>query len=353
MKHYDYEEQFHALNRKQHRKDRKYAQKSDRSKFKKTDQVEKVVLTQLPRGRVVSMTGERILVDHEDGTTIVCSLKGQLKKDKSLVKNLIAVGDWVRITEEGSIADVEPRTTILSRVDITGKKEQVIATNVDQLLIVVSVVEPPLKPALVDRYLIAAEKGGLHPIVVINKIDLLKDDDVKQLYTEFLSVYERLGLPIVSVSSIDGTGVAALRGLLQNKTTVVSGQSGVGKSSLLNAAFQTQLKVGQLTKTTSKGAHTTATAELVRLPGGGYCVDTPGIRSFAVWQLTVDDVKSHFHELALYAKKCHYADCNHTNEPTCAVRKAFTKGKISAMRFSSYEALLSEAFAKSDKTTWD
>lgn len=361
MKPYDYEEEFHARDRKQARKERKIAQKSDRSQFKKSDLDKRAKQERggehLNRGRVIAIGGEGAWVDHE-GKKYLCSLKGVLKKKTTQVKNLIAVGDWVSLSllteTEGAIEGVEERTSSLTRTDISGKKEQLIAANVDQVAIVASIVEPPLKPSLVDRYLIAAEKGNLHPIIVINKVDLIEtaSQEDKKLYRDFLSAYELLGYPILSLSATTGIGIEALRSLLQNKTSVFSGQSGVGKSSLLNVCFGWNLKVGELAQKTYKGTHTTTTAELISLPGGGYCVDTPGIRSFGLWKLQKEDISAHFRDIASFAIGCKFPDCTHRNEPECAVQEALAKGNLAPLRYESYRNLLEEVLGGLDKMTW-
>jgi ribosome biogenesis GTPase len=355
LKHFDYEEDFHSRERKQFRKERKIAQKTDRSKFKKTDLERKTIapLSDLRRGRVVAITGEGAFVDFE-GQPVLCSLKGLMKKETAQVKNLLAVGDWVRCSEEGAIEQVEERVSILGRTDITGRKEQLIAVNVDQVIITVSVVNPPLKPALVDRYLIAAAKGKIHPIIVINKIDLLEkgSEEERVRYRQFLAAYEPLGIPILSISTETKVGIDALRSLLQNKTSVFSGQSGVGKSSLLNICFGFELKVGELTMKTAKGSHTTTSAELIPLPGGGYCVDTPGVRSFGIWDLTKEDVMRHFTEFEPFSPHCKYPDCNHVNEPNCAVQNALKEGTLASLRYESYVNLLEEIASGSKSKTW-
>jgi ribosome biogenesis GTPase / thiamine phosphate phosphatase len=356
LKHYDHEEEFHSRDRKQFRKERKIAQNTDRSKFKKTDLQDKTVETayHLRRGRVIAISGEGAFVDF-DGKEVLCSLKGLMKKEIAQAKNLIAVGDWVRCSDVGAIEQVEERTSTLARTDISGRKEQLIAVNVDQVIITISVVNPPLKPALVDRYLISAEKGKIHPIIVINKIDLLETatDTERERYRDFLAAYDPLGWPILSLSGETGVGIEALRSLLQNKTSVFSGQSGVGKSSLLNACFGFALKTGELAAKTAKGSHTTTTASLISLPGGGYCVDTPGIRSFGVWDLTKEDCMNHFTDFAHFAKDCKYPDCIHINEPECAVQKALEEGSISFLRYESYVNLLEEiASGSKSKKTW-
>lgn len=349
-RHDDYEEEFHAKDRKRWKKERKHAQSSDRSKFKKTDQVKKEIEPidlNLKRGRVVAISGEGSWVDFE-GTRYLCSLKGLLKKERMQAKNILAVGDFVRFSDEGAISHIEERYSFLARTDISGRKEQLIAVNVDQAIISISVVHPPLKPALADRYLIAAEKGNIHPIVVVNKIDLLDEasEEEKERYREFVWAYEKLGFPILSISTTRLIGLDALRALLKGKTSVFSGQSGVGKSSLINACYGLNIKIGELMHKTAKGTHTTTTAELIALPDGGYCVDTPGIRSFGIWKLQKEEVITHFSDLA--GLDCKYPDCNHISEPNCGVLKALEEKQLSKLRYESYRTLLDEAVGGSD-----
>jgi ribosome biogenesis GTPase len=309
----------------------------------------------LSRGRVVAITGEGSWVEHE-GIIYLCSLKGAMKKEIQKTKNLIAVGDWVRFAisgpEQGTIVQIEERTSFLSRSDISGKKEQLIAVNIDQAIISASVATPPLKPSLIDRYLIAAAKGKMQPIIVINKIDLLEESSMaeKLCYEQFLLSYEPLGYPILSVSTKTGVGIEALKSFLRNKTSVFSGQSGVGKSSLLNACFQLTLKTGDLAQKTFKGTHTTTTAHLLPLPGGGYCVDTPGIRSFGIWDVTQEDITNSFYDIKTFAQECKYSDCLHSQEPNCAVLKALEEGKLAPLRYQSFRSLIDELNSESKKT---
>lgn len=351
---FDDEEAFHAKDRKQFRKERRHAQETDRSKFKKTDLKIKItpIDTTLPQGKVVAISGEGAIVEDKDGTRHLCSLKGLLKKEKMQAKNLIAVGDLVRFSDN-AIFQVEERISYLSRQDVSGRKEQLIAVNIDQVLITASVVHPPLKPALVDRYIIAARKGGMHPVILINKIDLLEDasEEHQELFRSFMAAYEPLGFPILSVSTRADIGIEALRSLMKNKSSVFSGQSGVGKSSLINAAFGLSLKTGDLAHKTEKGSHTTSAAELLSLPGGGYCIDTPGVRSFGIWGLSKEDVTGHFTDLLAFASDCKFPDCTHIQEPHCAVQKALEKGEISPLRFESYHSLLAEATGDIDNWT--
>ncbi len=354
---FEFEEDFHSKDRKKFRKERKHLQETDRSKFKKTDQTEKekIIDHTLPRGRVVAITGEGTWID-SDGKRYLCTLKGLLKKEKMHAKNLVTVGDFVRFEpsseKEGIISQIEDRFSMLARTDISGKKEQLIAANIDQVFIIISVVEPELRPALVDRYLIAATKGNIHPIIIINKVDLLSSNQTEhERYNEFLASYEPLGFPIVTASTKTGAGIESIRSLMKDKVSVVAGQSGVGKSSLLNAAFELELRTGDLASKTFKGTHTTTTAELLPLPGGGYCVDTPGVRSFGVWQLERSEVSNHFHDIAAFAEKCRFSDCTHISEPHCAVLSALKQGDLPLLRYESYATLLDESLGGADNRT--
>ena len=346
MKHdiYGMEEEFHSRGeRKRCRKERQVATTTDRSKFKKTDQnlhKKKIPsLENLKRGQVIAILSEGILVDCE-GKHTLCSLKGTLKQENSLVKNLVAVGDFVHFSDAGSIAHVEERRSILSRADnLSRKKEQLIAVNVDQVLIATALCFPPLKPSLVDRYIIAARKGNMDPVIVINKIDLFPEatEEERALYLEFVKAYGDLGIPIICVSRKTGEGLEALKEIMHGKTSVFSGQSGVGKSSLINALTGSDLNVGDLVERTNKGSHTTTTTHLLHVDGGGFCIDTPGIKSFGVWDLTKEDVIGYFPEMQGH---CKFPDCSHTQEPGCAILAMVENGEISPLRFASYLALI-------------
>lgn len=267
----DIEEHYFGDDRKSGKQDRKLAQAKDRSKYKKTDQdklkqkVQKATKEHLLRGRVLSIVPEGILVDHE-GHALMCSLRGVLKKEKSQFKNLVTVGDFVLYeaisATEGLIEYVEPRHSTLSRADnISRRKEQLIAANIDQVLITVSVVEPPLKPFLADRYIIAARKGGMEPVIVVNKIDLLEEEEgenpaigsERELLDEFVKAYTAVDVPVILVSTVTGVGIEDLKAAMKGKASVFSGQSGVGKSSLINAMTGMRLEVREVVDKTKKG----------------------------------------------------------------------------------------------------
>lgn len=308
------------------------------------------------RGRVLSIVPEGILVDHE-GTQTACTLRGLLKKEKSQFKNLVTVGDFVQFQKltatEGIINQIEPRFSVLSRADnITRRKEQLIAANIDQVLITASVVEPQLKPALIDRYIIAAHKGKMTPIIVINKIDLLEateSEDVlheNELYEEAIRAYASADIRVIPVSASTGEGIDALKEAMKDKASVFSGQSGTGKSSLINMVTGLNLNVGDVVGRTKKGAHTTTTARLVPLSFGGWCIDTPGIKSFGIWDLQKDEIEEYFNEIFEHGKGCKFPDCTHTHEAGCAVHLAVEKGQISMLRYESFITLMATVTQK-------
>lgn len=359
------EEQYLGDTRKEERARRKQASKQDRSQFKKTDRIhyEKRLASQqhknensedLKRGRVLSIISRGVIVDYE-GKEIICALRGTLKKEKGQFKNIVAVGDFVLFREaadnEGSINSVEPRRTVLSRADnLSQRREQLIAANIDLVLITASVVDPPLKPFLVDRYIIASQKGGMTPIIVINKIDLLagyaKQSEAimereRALYEEFLNAYHFAGIIVISVSVTTGQGMDKLKEIMQGKASVFSGQSGVGKSSLISAVTGLELRVGKTVEKTRKGSHTTTAAQLIPLECGGWCIDTPGIKSFGIWDVKRDEVEAYFSEIYETGRHCKFPNCSHIHEEKdCAVCQAVEEGKISPLRYESYGYLM-------------
>ncbi len=344
MSHFDIEEDFFR-DRKEYKRKRKRKQRLDRSKFKKSDQKtaeKKDLSADLLRGRVLSIQGEAILVATSD-EEFFCSLRGLLKKKRTDHKNLLAVGDFVHFSKNDlAIEYVEERRSFLSRQDMVRKKMQIIAVNIDQVLITTSIVEPTLKPSLVDRYIIAARKGNMNALIIVNKIDLLPkaSEEEKWIYEEFVRTFSALGYPLFCVSTRTEEGVDKLVTAMKDKASVFAGQSGVGKTSLINFIEKKNLKTLSLTKKTRKGSHATTKAELIPLTNGGFCIDTPGIRSFGIWKLEKKDLIEHFFEMIPFSKKCRYTDCSHRSEPRCMVRKAVEKGAISSLRFDSYLSLM-------------
>jgi ribosome biogenesis GTPase / thiamine phosphate phosphatase len=351
------EDHFFAKERKTARKERRSAQEKDRSKYKKTDRKKwfeehdrdmqmKMEKRNLLRGRVLSVIPQGFAVDHE-GKEFICTLRGLLKKEKRQLKNVVTVGDFVlfeQITEnEGAISYVEPRQSVLSRQDaMTRRSEHIIAANIDQVLITASVVNPPLKPSLIDRYIIAAKKGRMQPVVVINKIELLENPDneeEKEIYEALLEAYRQAEIAVLPVSCKTKEGIDKLKEAMQNKASVFSGQSGSGKSSLINEVTGLNLAIGEVVDKTKKGSHTTTRAHLIPLTFGGFCIDTPGIKSFGIWDLQKEEIESFYTEICQMGKKCKFPNCSHIHEGECAVIEAVERGEISPFRYASYAQL--------------
>jgi ribosome biogenesis GTPase / thiamine phosphate phosphatase len=287
------------------------------------------------QGRVLKVQGLHSAVQMDDGSVRFCATRRLLKTLSTDQRHVVAAGDrvWVRPEgkTEGIIERVEPRAGLLSRT--SRGRQHVIVTNVDQLLIITSAAQPRLKPNLLDRYLVTAEKARIEPIICINKVDLVNRADLEPL----IGVYSQLGYRTLQLSASKGWGVMALRALIQGRASVFTGQSGVGKSSLLNAIEPgLALRVQSVSQESEKGKHTTTTAELIPLEFGGFVVDTPGIRQFQLWDVIPEEVAGFFRDLRPYVSRCRYPDCTHTHEEPCAVKDAVADGFIDVRRYESY-----------------
>lgn len=292
-------------------------------------------------GRVLRIHGLYSVVELENGVQLRCVVRRLLRTLATEERNIVTTGDrvWVRPTlaGEGVIERVEPRHGCLIRA--AQGREHVIVANVDQVVIVVSLVEPELKPHLIDRYLASAEQGGIAPIICLNKADRV--DSVA--YQPLVGLYSQLGIPTLLTSATTGQGLEHLRRLLRGRQTVFAGQSGVGKSSLLNALQPgLHLRVAEVSEATHKGRHTTTTAQLLRLDFGGWVVDTPGIRQFQLWNILPEELEGFFLEFRPFVPLCAYPDCTHTHEDRCAVKDAVARRWISASRYTSYLGLFQD-----------
>ncbi|MEM8628654.1 MAG: ribosome small subunit-dependent GTPase A [Chlamydiota bacterium] len=349
---YDHEEDFWKGEKKEIRKERRIAQRTDRSKYKKSNreklspsrQTVSSDTSQL-QGRVVSIRGEGIVVrSHE--TSYCCSLKGSLKKDRLRQKNLVVVGDLVDFLPlgnlQGQIVAIQKRTSLIERSDPAKRRRQLLAANIDTVFVTSSVVLPPLKPFLIDRYVIAAAKGNMEPIILINKMDLLStSEEEKERFSAFMQAYQ--DLTIFPISCKTGEGVEEVKRAMRGKASLFSGQSGVGKSSLINELLHLHLPVGEIFY---KGRHTTTKAELIPLEGGGFCIDTPGIRQFGIWDLTREDVCTRFTKIQELSALCKFPNCLHLQEPGCAVLEAVEKGDLPLLLYESYAKLIEEVERK-------
>ncbi len=286
-------------------------------------------------GRVLRVQGLLSIVRDEEGAIFQCATRRLLKTLATDQRHVVAAGDivWFRPEgrEEGIIERVEPRHGVVSRT--SRGRQHVLVANVDQLIIVTSAAEPRIKPNLIDRFLVTAEKAEIRPTICINKIDLIEPAHLMPL----AGVYAQLGYDVLLLSAVTGMGVDRLRGRLMGEESVVTGQSGVGKSSLLNAVEPgLHLRVQTVSEETQKGRHTTTTAELIPLSFGGYVVDTPGIRQFQLWDVIPEEVAGFFRELRPYVSRCRFPDCTHTHEEDLAVKDAVADGWIDARRYESY-----------------
>ncbi len=262
--------------------------------------------------------------------------------------SLAAVGDEVEVqltlsgTEalEGIIVQVQPRKSALirrrdPRRNRSREKQQVIAANIELLVPVVSAYEPPLTTRLIDRYLVFAESEQLPVLLVVNKMDLDRDAGVRRM----MEVYHELGYPVCYVSVYGNTGIGELVDALEGRISAFSGHSGVGKSTIINLLTGVRLKTSRTSWKSGKGVHTTSNATMLSLPGGGYVIDTPGIREFSLADITKENLRFYFREFLDVMPECAFSSCTHTVEPGCAVRSAVGKGSIDAGRYESYLAL--------------
>lgn len=287
------------------------------------------------RGRVLSVHGLSSVVQGDDGRQYRCAIRGLLKDLSTDLRHVVVAGDivWLRpeATGDSLIERIEPRSHILSRM--SKQRQQILAANVDQLLIVASAAEPNLKPNLIDRFLVEAERMRIEPILCINKIDLADPADLQPI----VGVYGQMGYHVLLLSAATGQGVDRLRQLVAGKESVVAGQSGVGKSSLLNSIEpELALRVGEVSRENQKGKHTTTVARLIPLAMGGFVVDTPGIRQFQLWDIVPEEVAALYRDIRSYVSLCRFPDCTHTHEAHCAVKHAVADNRLDARRYESY-----------------
>jgi ribosome biogenesis GTPase len=273
---------------------------------------------------------------------IECRLRGRLKRDRQST-DIAVIGDRVEISlvdpSHGAVEAVLPRRSKLARRGAGSRgahKEDVLVANLDQVMLTFSCAAPAFAPRMLDRYLVICEHSGLEAVVVATKIDLVEPATAEALF----SPYARIGYPVLYVSNTTGAGLEAVRAQAAGRISVVTGKSGVGKSSLLNALQpELALATAEVSTALNKGRHTTTVAELIALPEGGYLADTPGIREIGLWQVPDEDLAWCYREMRPFLDDCFFAGCSHRHEPDCAVRAAVQRGAVSPERYDSYVRL--------------
>lgn len=279
-----------------------------------------------------------------DGVEIECIVPSEIARRQ---RSALAVGDRV-IAEPVDrnlwrLVSILPRRTVLSRPDpLNPQVERLIAANIDVAVNVVSIKAPPLRPRLIDRFLIAIQRGGAQPAICVNKIDLAESREIPELQP-----YERLGIPIVVCSTRTGEGLDQLRSLIEGKTSTLVGHSGVGKSSILNALdARLQLATADVHKKRGTGRHTTSASTLFDLGNETYVIDTPGIREFGLWDITPESLREAFPEFQEAAEWCRFNDCTHSHEPDCEIKRRVERGEISPARYDAYVRLAEDVARK-------
>lgn len=305
-------------------------------------------MSQHEEGLVIKAVSGFYTVETANGF-VVCQVPGRLKRQRQNT-DLVTVGDRVTFSlnadGSGLIEKVAERHSVLSRTrtaagsrQLSADKEQVLIANPDQLIFVMAMVTPSPSVRMLDRFLVVAEMNDLPAVVCVNKVDLVNLDNARAMF----AVYEKIGYPVLYTSTKTGQGIEMLRELLKGKISVLSGSSGVGKSSLLNAIQPgLGLKVHTVSEATGKGLHTTRYAEMFPLPEGGYVADTPGIRGLALFDIEPTELDAYFREIAPLVADCPFSDCTHRHEPGCAVMAAVKRGDVTAERYDSYLRLRDE-----------
>jgi ribosome biogenesis GTPase len=300
-------------------------------------------------GQVIKTISGFHTVAIEGREPVVAQIAGRLKQEWQTT-TLVAAGDWVTISLNadgtGTVEAVAPRKSVLSRSrpaaanrKIAADQEQVLVANLDQVIFVFSVKNPTSSLRKLDRFLVVAEMNNLPAIICLNKIDLDKRGKIQEQF----QMYADIGYSVIHTSTVTGEGIETLHELLHDKISVLSGSSGVGKSSLLNAIQSgLGLKVNAVSGATGKGLHTTRYAEMFPLDGGGYVADTPGIRGLALFDLEPTELDAYFREIGPLVEDCQFSDCSHRHEPGCAVKAALKDGRIHPARYESYLRLREE-----------
>ena len=293
------------------------------------------------KGLVIKNTGSWYTVLMDDGLTADCKIKGNFRLRGIRSTNPIAVGDRVEV-RDGFIIEIEDRRNYIIRKSINlSKQSHILAANVDQALLVVTVSKPETSTTFIDRFLASAEAYRVPVILIFNKTDLLSDDELR--YQQMMiQLYETIGYECRAISAERGDGIEELRPLLEGKITLLSGNSGVGKSTIINRLVPTaNQRVADISDAHQTGMHTTTFSEMISLENG-WLIDTPGIKGFGTFDMEREELTSYFKEIFEFSKQCRFSDCTHTHEPGCAVLKAVEEHYIAQSRYQSYLSMLDD-----------
>lgn len=300
------------------------------------------------KGIVTKSTGSWYTVRGHDGTIASCKIKGNLRLKGFRCTNPVAVGDVVEfdLKPDGTafIRGIEPRRNyIIRRASNLSKEFQIIAANLDSTMLVATLAQPLTSTTFIDRFLATAVAYDVPATVVVNKVDLMGTADDRALLEAFTRLYRGIGYDVLHTSTVTGEGLDALRERLHGKTTLFSGNSGVGKSSLINSLVpEAGLRVGEVSEAHHTGMHTTTFSEMLDLPSGGCIIDTPGVKGFGTIDFERAEVAHYFPEIFATSARCRFNNCTHTNEPGCAVREAVEQSLISQSRYASYLSIIED-----------
>lgn len=308
------------------------------------------------RGRVIKNTGSAYLVRLENGEEVVCKIKGSFRIKGIRTTNPVAVGDLVEISlrdeDTEYITSILPRKNyIIRRASNLSKESHILGANLDQAILVVSLVNPETPLTFIDRFLATSEAYNIPAGIIINKADLW-DNEIRELAETVKSLYDSLGYPTLIFSASSGEGLEKLKAEVKDRISLMAGNSGVGKSSIINLLSPgADLRTGNISEQHHTGMHTTTFSEMIDLPEGGQIIDIPGVKGFGVIDFEEEEVSHFFPEIFSYGRKCKYSDCKHIGEPGCAVIPAVEESLIAKSRYASYLSILEEASeeAGSDK----
>ena len=299
------------------------------------------------KGLVIKNTGSWYLVKTDEGRLVECKIKGNFRLKGIKSTNPVAVGDRVKIVinQEGTafITEIEDRKNyIIRRSSNLSKQSHIIASNLDQCMLVVTINYPETSTIFIDRFLASAEAYRVPVCLVFNKTDRYSEEENRYL-DGIINLYTHIGYPCFKVSALNNTGVEEIKKALEGKVTLFSGHSGVGKSTLINAILPEQnLKTGEISTAHNKGMHTTTFSEMFPVDEDGYIIDTPGIKGFGTFDMKDEEVGHYFKEIFEFSANCKYGNCTHRHEPGCAVREAVEKHYISESRYTSYLNILED-----------